>query len=114
MTRLRGTSSTTPTPSGQPRRSPTTPGSPASTAACGCRACSTHATGRLTFEHLGHRHPQPHDLPVLADALGALHAAAHRDHLSEARLDQPFHHHHRTRRQRADHQGLLHPAPARA
>lgn len=46
--------------------------------------------GRLTFEHLGHHHPQPHDLPVLADSLGALHAAAHRDQLSDARLDQPF------------------------
>lgn len=46
--------------------------------------------GRLTFEHLGHRHPQPHDLPVLADALGALHAAAQRAHLSKASLDQPF------------------------
>jgi hypothetical protein len=48
------------------------------------RAC------QLTFEHLGHRHPQPHDLPMLADALGALHAAAHGGHLSEAGLDQPF------------------------
>jgi hypothetical protein len=46
--------------------------------------------GQLTFEHLGHRHPQPQDLPVLADALGALHAVAHRDHLSEASLDRPF------------------------
>jgi aminoglycoside/choline kinase family phosphotransferase len=46
--------------------------------------------GQLTFEHLGHHHPQPSDLPVLADALGALHAAAHRSQLSGARLDQPF------------------------
>lgn len=46
--------------------------------------------GRLTFEHLGYRHTRPHDLPVLADTLGALHAAAHRDHLSGASLDQPF------------------------
>jgi hypothetical protein len=45
---------------------------------------------QLTFEHLGHRYPQPHDLPVLADALGALHAAAHRSQLSEASLGQPF------------------------
>ena len=43
----------------------------------------------LEFEHLGHRHPGPDDLPALADSLGALHAAAHTT-LRGARLDEPF------------------------
>jgi hypothetical protein len=45
--------------------------------------------GRLRFEHLGEHHPGPHDLPLVADALGQLHAAAHR-HLPGARLDRPY------------------------
>jgi hypothetical protein len=44
---------------------------------------------KLRFEHLGHRHPGPRDLPLVAQALGRLHAAAHRQ-LPGARLYRPF------------------------
>jgi len=45
---------------------------------------------QLVFEHLGSQHPNPDDIPVLAQALGRLHAAAYTQHLHAARLDQPF------------------------
>lgn len=44
----------------------------------------------LEFDHLGHRHPGPDDLAVLARALGGLHAAAHISQLHDASLDSPF------------------------
>jgi hypothetical protein len=57
----------------------------------GVRLPRLHAAGttRLRFEHLGDRHPGPAELPVVAEALGRLHAAAHR-HLPGARLDRPY------------------------
>ena len=44
----------------------------------------------LVFEYLGNRHPQPENLPALAEALGRLHTAAHRQHLHAAHLDRPY------------------------
>lgn len=49
---------------------------------------AAHPT-RLRFEHLGHRHPDPGDLPLVAETLGRLHTAAHH-HLPGARLDRPY------------------------
>jgi Ser/Thr protein kinase RdoA (MazF antagonist) len=49
-------------------------------------AGSTH----LAFEHLGDRQPGPGQLPVVAEALGTLHATAHTRQLRAAGLDQPF------------------------
>jgi Phosphotransferase enzyme family len=49
---------------------------------------ATRATS-LRFEHLGERHPEFADLPAVAQALGRLHAAAHR-HLPGARLNRPY------------------------
>jgi hypothetical protein len=52
-------------------------------------ALRAHGSRHLDFEHLGHNQPGPEHLNTLADALGRLHAAAHRA-LHDAVLDKPF------------------------
>lgn len=59
---------------------------------CDTRLPALHAAEphQLVFEHLGHQQPGPHDLPLLAQALGNMHAAAYTQQLHTARLDEPF------------------------
>jgi len=58
----------------------------------GIRMPALHEAGptHLAFEHLGDRQPGPDQLPVVAAALGTLHATAHTRQLHGAPLDQPF------------------------
>lgn len=49
-----------------------------------------HRGNRVGMEHLEGRAPGPRDLPLLAEALGQLHAAAHTRCLRLARLDEPY------------------------
>ncbi|MFI5501084.1 phosphotransferase [Nocardia asteroides] len=45
---------------------------------------------RMTLEHLKGHHPRPDDLPVVAVALGGLHAVANHRYLHAGQLDRPF------------------------
>jgi hypothetical protein len=49
-----------------------------------------HRGTQVGLEHLDGRTPGPNDLPVLARALGQLHATAHGRDLHRARLDEPY------------------------
>ena len=49
-----------------------------------------HAGTRVGLEHLTGRTIAPDDLPAVADALGRLHAAAHRHALHLATISQPY------------------------